>query len=329
MYIKQDNVTAGNILKGASLVLFSLFAIVVIFITKIRDNYTLNHSQTAVGTTLQMKRTGASWTIGGYYTDKSKSFLAGTFSIDKASSALLPYKSSSYLVTTTTDVGKKEVPAIFGRMNTDGDFYFIIPYPKKGTYNIAITNIEAMQDESTINVKEILADKKSVSDIVSDANKDTDLTSSEEDSKLNDKVTDTIGFNMSINPALDGDKYQPTVLNYETLLKKNESGKVVFDFEAFWRSVYKEPPLKKARKQQEEVQKQVDEITKSIAKVADTIEKNPDDEASKTRLEQLNTKLATLENSLEKANNEIRKARRLAYSEDFYSDYSTKMFYVE
>ena len=53
----------------------------------------------------------------------------------------LPTHANDYWVVTTSDIGSRDIPTYFGRMNTDGDYFVIIPYPKVQGLTVAIYSL--------------------------------------------------------------------------------------------------------------------------------------------------------------------------------------------
>ena len=302
--------------------------------TFIQDSDILAHSQTMIGKEVKFKLSQATGEIKNYYVSKSRDALIARITLKENPSTPLPLSASSYVVMTKTDTGQKEIPAYFGRMSTDGDMFVIIPKPSEETYSIIVANRDVATietDNNQSNNKITVFDpsnRDSITKILSDADYDLGTNNKSVSKKSSeDKQTDTIAFNMTVTPRLKEKAYQPTVLDVEHLLSEKD-GKTYFDFEEYWKLVYKQPLVDKYTKKQKELKDELSTINANIQNVQKTLDRNENDQNAQKRLSQLQNDLEANEEAMEKASVSLRNAQVLEYQESYFNDYTTKMFYV-
>ena len=226
--LKRLSPHLNKAIKGGFAFVMTVFTITFIAYNVVQNRKAIKNSQTPIGETLQFVRSGANVTVKNYYTDKAEDVLIATLEVKEGNSKL-PTKASDYWVVTTSNIGGRSIPTYFGRMNTDGDFYIIIPYPKNQTYTVAIYNtttsggaVSSSGDQITIGSG---TNSKIISDITSDLLKNVNTSQPQ-----SVKQTDIIALNMTLKSSIQGDsKYAITTLDVDTLLSK-EGDTVTFDF---------------------------------------------------------------------------------------------------
>ena len=137
--LKRLSPHVSKAVKGGFAFLLIVFTTIFIAYNVVEGRKAIGNSQTPIGESLQFARSGANITVKNYYTDKNQDVLIATLEVKEGNSKL-PTKANDYWVVTTSDIGGRSIPTYFGRMNTDGDFFIIIPYPKEQTYTVAIYN---------------------------------------------------------------------------------------------------------------------------------------------------------------------------------------------
>ena len=311
--------------KGFVAFFLAMFAVVFITYNVLQDRKAVGNSQTPIGSALEFARSGATITVKNYYTDKKKDVLIATLEVNEGSSKL-PTKANDYWVMTTTDIGGKSIPTYFGRMNTDGDFFIIIPYPKDMTYTVAIYNTTTSGGEIQSSGSKITIGQGTNSKIASDITSDL-LQNVSDEASQNIKTTDTIAFNMTMKSEIPNDsKYKVTQLEVDSFLKKN-GDTVSFDFKKFYTIAYRDLAVTAARKKVNEYTEEVQQLTDQLKEVRETLERNSEDEVALKQQESINEKIEQAQNNLTTANQNLTDIKKkFVYDENTFSDYTTKMY---
>lgn len=281
-------------------------------------------TSTAIGMQGTFKRSNVTAVMKSYERDENGDVLIATIAVKENPSSPLPYKASDYLVTHN---GKEVMNAYFGRYSTDGDFYFIIPYPKEGeTYQIQITNknyLGASEESKYNNLTELAG---SLSNQLSSVNS-MGSQAGEKDSDKEAK-TDSIAFQMTISPKLKDSKYQAKVIKTKShsLLIKKKNGEVAFDFESYWNYMYKEPLIKAAEKNIENSIKSEAAAQDKYNEVTERYERNKNDENAKQLMNNLGETIQKEKANQKEYSRLLNLYRSLKYNPEDFSDYSTEVY---
>ena len=323
--IKRLSPHIGKAIKGGFAFLMIVFSTVFIAYNVIQSRKAIGDSQTPIGESLQFVRSGANIIVKNYYTDENEDVLIATLEVQEGNSKL-PTKASDYWVVTTSDIGGRSIPTYFGRMNTDGDFFIIIPYPKQQTYTVAIYNTTTSGGDIRSNGEQLNIGSGTNSKIASDIT--SDLLKNVNKSQVQSvKKTDIIALNMTLKSAIkDDSKYKITTLNVDSLLTK-KGDTVTFDFKKFYMLAYRDLAVSVAREKVNSYTEEIQALNDKLKEVRETLDRNPQDEVAIKQQNNINDSIANAQDNLEKANqnlNEIKK--RFAYDENTFSDYTTKMY---
>lgn len=323
--IKRLSPHIGKAIKGGFAFLMIVFSTVFIAYNVIQSRKAIGNSQTPIGESLQFVRSGANIIVKNYYTDENEDVLIATLEVQEGNSKL-PTKASDYWVVTTSDIGGRSIPTYFGRMNTDGDFFIIIPYPKQQTYTVAIYNTTTSGGDIRSNGEQLNIGSGTNSKIASDIT--SDLLKNVNKSQVQSvKETDIIALNMTLKSAIkDDSKYKITTLNVDSLLTK-KGDTVTFDFKKFYMLAYRDLAVSVAREKVNSYTEEIQALNDKLKEVRETLDRNPQDEVAIKQQNNINDSIANAQDNLEKANqnlNEIKK--RFAYDENTFSDYTTKMY---
>ena len=315
----------GKAVKGGFAFIMMVFTTIFIAYNIIQDRKAIGNSQAPIGENLQFVRSGANITVKNYYTDKKKDVLIATLEVQEGNSKL-PTKASDYWVVTTSDIGGRSIPAYFGRMNTDGDFFIIIPYPKDQTYTVAIYNTTTSGGDIRSNGDQLMigtgTNSKIASDITSDLLRNVNTTQGQ-----TVKETDTIALNMTMKSAITGDsKYKITTLNIDSLLAK-KGDTVTFDFKKFYMLAYRDLAVSVAREKVNNYTDEIQALNDKLKEVRETLDRNPEDEVAIKQQNSINDSIESAQDNLEKANQNLTEIKkRFTYDENTFSDYTTKMY---
>ena len=323
--LKRLSPHLNKAIKGGFAFVMTVFTITFIAYNVVQNRKAIKNSQTPIGETLQFVRSGANVKVKNYYTDKAEDVIIATLEVQEGNSKL-PTKASDYWVVTTSDIGGRSIPTYFGRMNTDGDFFIIIPYPKDQTYTVAIYNtttsggaVSSSGDQITIGSG---TNSKIISDITSDLLKNVNTSQPQ-----SVKQTDIIALNMTLKSSIQGDsKYAITTLDVDSLLSK-EGDTVAFDFKKFYTLAYRDLAVTVAREKVNTYTEEIQALNDKLKEVRETLDRNPNDEVAIRQQDSINASIETAQENLEKANqtlNEIKK--RFVYDDNTFSDYTTKMY---
>lgn len=309
---------------------FIAFFLVVATVVFVGYNFTqdkkaVGNSQTPIGYTLYFARSGASVTVKNYYTDRKKDVLIATLEVNEGNSKL-PTHANDYWVVTTSDIGSKSIPTYFGRMNTDGDYFVIIPYPKDMTYTVAIYNTTTSGGEVKSNGGQISIGQGTNSKIIADITRDL-LKNVNTSSSQQAKQTDTIAFNMTLSSEIPNDtKYKVTELDIDSLLKQN-GDTLSFDFKKFYMMAYRDLAVTAGRQKVNEYTDEIQGLNDQMKEVRETLDRNPNDEVALRQQESINRSLETAESNLATANQTLQELKKkFKYDENTFSDYTTKMY---
>jgi hypothetical protein len=323
--LKRLSPHLNKAIKGGFAFVMTVFTITFIAYNVVQNRKAIKNSQTPIGETLQFVRSGANVKVKNYYTDKAEDVIIATLEVQEGNSKL-PTKASDYWVVTTSDIGGRSIPTYFGRMNTDGDFFIIIPYPKDQTYTVAIYNTTTSGGAVTSSGDQITigsgTNSKIISDITSDLLKNVNTSQPQ-----SVKQTDIIALNMTLKSSIQGDsKYAITTLDVDSLLSK-EGDTVAFDFKKFYTLAYRDLAVTVAREKVNTYTEEIQALNDKLKEVRETLDRNPNDEVAIRQQDSINASIETAQENLEKANqtlNEIKK--RFVYDDNTFSDYTTKMY---
>lgn len=323
--LKRLSPHLNKAIKGGFAFVMTVFTITFIAYNVVQNRKAIKNSQTPIGETLQFVRSGANVKVKNYYTDKAEDVIIATLEVQEGNSKL-PTKASDYWVVTTSDIGGRSIPTYFGRMNTDGDFFIIIPYPKNQTYTVAIYNTTTSGGAVTSSGDQITIGSGTNSKIVSDIT--SDLLKNVNKSQVQGvKQTDIIALNMTLKSSIQGDsKYAITTLDVDTLLSK-EGDTVAFDFKKFYTLAYRDLAVTVAREKVNTYTEEIQALNDKLKEVRETLDRNPKDEVALRQQDNINASIEQAQENLEKANqtlNEIKK--RFVYDDNTFSDYTTKMY---
>lgn len=323
--LKRLSPHLNKAIKGGFAFVMTVFTITFIAYNVVQNRKAIKNSQTPIGETLQFVRSGANVKVKNYYTDKAEDVIIATLEVQEGNSKL-PTKASDYWVVTTSDIGGRSIPTYFGRMNTDGDFFIIIPYPKNQTYTVAIYNTTTSGGAVTSSGDQITIGSGTNSKIVSDIT--SDLLKNVNKSQVQGvKQTDIIALNMTLKSSIQGDsKYAITTLDVDSLLSK-EGDTVAFDFKKFYTLAYRDLAVTVAREKVNTYTEEIQALNDKLKEVRETLDRNPNDEVALRQQDSINASIEQAQENLEKANqtlNEIKK--RFVYDDNTFSDYTTKMY---
>lgn len=323
--LKRLSPHLNKAIKGGFAFVMTVFTITFIAYNVVQNRKAIKNSQTPIGETLQFVRSGANVKVKNYYTDKAEDVIIATLEVQEGNSKL-PTKASDYWVVTTSDIGGRSIPTYFGRMNTDGDFFIIIPYPKDQTYTVAIYNTTTSGGAVTSSGDQITIGSGTNSKIVSDITSDL-LKNVNKNQAQGVKQTDIIALNMTLKSSIQGDsKYAITTLDVDSLLSK-EGDTVAFDFKKFYTLAYRDLAVTVAREKVNTYTDEIQALNDKLKEVRETLDRNPNDEVAIRQQDSINASIETAQENLEKANqtlNEIKK--RFVYDDNTFSDYTTKMY---
>lgn len=323
--LKRLSPHLNKAIKGGFAFVMTVFTITFIAYNVVQNRKAIKNSQTPIGETLQFVRSGANVKVKNYYTDKAEDVIIATLEVQEGNSKL-PTKASDYWVVTTSNISGRSIPTYFGRMNTDGDFFIIIPYPKDQTYTVAIYNTTTSGGAVSSNGDQITIGTGTNSKIISDITSDL-LRNVNTSQPQSVKQTDIIALNMTLKSSIQGDsKYVITTLDVDSLLSK-EGDTVAFDFKKFYTLAYRDLAVTVAREKVNTYTDEIQALNDKLKEVRETLDRNPNDEVAIRQQDSINASIETAQENLEKANqtlNEIKK--RFVYDENTFSDYTTKMY---
>ena len=311
--------------KGGFSFLMIVFTTIFIAYNVVEGRKAIGNSQTPIGESLQFARSGANITVKNYYTDKNQDVLIATLEVKEGNSKL-PTKANDYWVVTTSNIGGRSIPTYFGRMNTDGDFFIIIPYPKEQTDTVAIYNTTTSGGDISSSGDQLSIGSGTNSKIVSDITSDL-LKNVNKNQAQGVKQTDIIALNMTLKSAIkDDSKYAITTLDVDSLLSK-EGDTVTFDFKKFYTLAYRDLVVSVAREKVNTYTEEIKTLNDKLKEVRETLDRNPNDEVAIKQQETINESIKSAQDNLEKANQNLTEAKkRFNYDENTFSDYTTKMY---
>lgn len=270
----------------------------------------LMKSSSPIGTALHFQRSNADVNISGIYTDTERSVLIVRLTADQQSSLNLPYKPTDYRVYISSDsyapYADTEVPVLFGRYSTNGDFFLVIPKPKPEVYtlflmnkNFVATDVAATSyKEEQASEADGLADGQALTDEQMTKNLSLALDNyrSAEGSNralavsIQSDIVDVVGMRVTLDPALDSEEYKPKVINGVLLDDNGE-----FNFKLFFDNVFKESATKTVEGDYKALLNQEKLLRQRINELENRLVDNPDDEGVQKKLTEVKSELSDVE----------------------------------
>lgn len=258
-----------------------LFAFIMVCIAIIwfifaifRYNFDVQHSSSAIGTSMVFQRSNAKVTLSDIYLTKNEDALIARLSLDDQSNIKLPYKGSDFAAYLYSEklqnYAGKWVNLIFVKLSTSGDYFLIIPYPDKDVvYTVTLMNKKYLATDARQNNSM----SASPSDMETKPNEEqlkTSLASqlSKQKYQLNDDKSltpsiqsddfDIISMRLTSCPSIQTDKFKPITID-TTLFDANK--KPVF--ENLFNAVYKKSLMTSTENELKQLQSQLDSLKKT------------------------------------------------------------------
>lgn len=304
---------------------------IVLYITGM-THYTniVNNSSTAIGSVLEFKRSNASITLSGLYTDKSESVLIARFSVSKAASSRLPSAGKNYRLFVSADSmpkDKKNVSMLFGRLSTDGDMFLVLPKPaRKTVYSIFIMNtvyLSSVDDKNKSDANSTIASsdeidnaEKSVTKALSSYRYNPDTVN--DPYSISSDTTDMVSMRLTLDPAIKDSAHTPIVLD-TTLLDGT-----TFNFRGMFDILFKKSAYNELVKEHNDLSIQSEQTVKVIDEFSNRLARNPNDQTAAEQYTKAKDTLKDIENKKQEIAAQLTAYESLEYSDDMFSDIQTQ-----
>lgn len=269
------------------------------------------NSSTPIGSQLKFSQSGAILTLSGLYVDQKQDVLIARMTPDEKANEVLPYRGTDFTVFVKSKAteGYEEVPILFGKMGTDGDYMLILPKPTDEVYSFVLVDSSSKAkglDKSPSRSGNSVDDKESVTRALSRFDQELkedqsrDIGSSD---AANSTDFDMAGLRMTLDPAADGEEYRPETVNAELLNPRTRQ----FNFEEFWKLVFVDTAVKKLTRDYNNLEADAQQAQKVADDQEQRLTSNPADEAAAKNLREA-------EKTVEEANRDKQnKADELTY----------------
>lgn len=298
----------------------------------IHHNNVIAQSSSAVNTNLEFKRSEATVTLKGIYTDTAHSALVARLGVDPSSGGSLPAKGSDYKVFVASDAyGKdlKEVDVLFGRLSTDGDMFLVLPQPTKEVYTVFVMNTKflgasrsasadanAITSDSPANISDADAEK-SITESLSDYNFDLSTKEKPQMTIKNDQA-DMISWRMTTDPAFHDPEYEPIVL--DTTLLQNGT----FNFEGMYDKLFRESAYQELSVQHDQLTDLEDQLKSNQQEYNDRLASNPNDQIAFKSLKETNDALDDIQEKKADVAKQLNAYESLTYNDQTFTNLQTK-----
>lgn len=313
----------------------TVVAVLLIFVggvwwvgANMKYNATVNASSTPIGTEIQFSQTGAQVTLSGIYTDRDQDALVVRLTPDDKAQQLLPYQGDQFAVFAYADSVKKykELPILFGKMSTDGDYFLVLPKPSDDVYSFMVVNTNPVVGSAADNQKELESNMKrritsqegqeSVAKELSDFNDNAVISGNSKEDKNGKKEQatsyDRIGFRVTLDPARKEQEYQPTTINENLMKGENFQFNVLFD------QVLKNTAIEELTREYNDQNVVTSQWKDEIERLNDRIAYNPNDEAAEKQLQEAEDGLEKAQKRQDQIVDEITRYQALEYDDNFF-----------
>lgn len=283
------------------------------------------HSSTPIGSQIKFARSGSVMTLSGLYTDKSEDVLIARLTPDEKMNKNMPYRGKDYSVFVQSDSTKdyEELPVLFGKMGTDGDFMLILPKPADDVYTFVIvdSSSQARQLDKQTNAGSSAREKdESVARALSNFNqemlesKSSDVGSSEAGGGSG---YDMAGFRMTMNPQAEGEQYRPEQVNLDLL----NSATKRFDFQGFYEKVFIDAAVKSLTREYNSLEAQAAQAKDVVEQQQTRLDANPADEAAAKNLNEAQRQLQDATQAKEDKAEELTRYQTIEYDPAMFQDF--------
>ena len=291
-------------------------------------NNIVNNSSTAIGSVLEFKRSNASITLSGLYTDQSRSVLIARFSVDKTSSSRLPSDGKDYKLFVSSNSALKSsdnVSMLFGRLSTDGDMFLVLPKPaKKTVYSVFVMNTVYLSPGDSKNSKSssVLASSKDIEDAEKSVTESLSSYKYNPD-KANDPysissdTTDMVSMRLTLDPALNDAAHKPVVLD-TTLLNGT-----TFDFKGMFDILFKKSAYEELEKEHSKLTVESEQTTKVADEFKNRLVRNPNDATAAEQFTKAKDSLKSIEQKKQEVAAQLTAYESLEYTDDMFNNIQT------
>lgn len=290
------------------------------------------NSSTPIGSEIKFSRSHAKMTLTGLYTDKNEDVLVARLTPDDKANQQLPYKGTDFTVFVQSDAvkGYQEIPILFGKMGTDGDYMLIVPKPESNVYSFVLvdSSSQAKRLDTKLNRSKNPLDKnESVARALSDFNQQLgDNSATGEDTGKDSATTryDMAGLRMTLDPAADGDQYRPTQLDTQLLNPRTKQ----FEFEKFYQDVFIDTAVKKLTSDYNGLQAEAAQAEETVKIEQDRLAANPADEAAARNLRDAQKQADDAKKAKEDKAAELTRYQALNYDPGLFQNFQDKAVVV-
>lgn len=283
------------------------------------------HSSTPIGSQIKFARSGSVMTLSGLYTDKNEDVLIARLTPDEKMNENMPYRGKDYTVFVQSESAEdyEEIPVLFGKMGTDGDFMLILPKPSDAVYSFVIVDSSSQArkiDRQTNAGRSGLEKNESVARALSNFNQEMQENKSEDVGSSEaggGSGYDMAGFRMTMNPQAEGEQYRPTQVNLDLLNPATKQ----FNFEGFYEQVFIDAAVKSLTREYNRLEAQAAQAKDIVAQEQARLDANPADEAAAKNLNEAQRQLQDATQAKEDKAEELTRYQTIEYDPAMFQDF--------
>lgn len=290
------------------------------------------NSSTPIGSELKFSQSGAVLTLAGLYVDQNDDVLIARLSPNDKANETLPYRGTDFTVFVQSEAtkGYEEVPVLFGKMGTDGDYMLILPKPTEEVYSFVLVDSSSQAkrlDKPSRRGGSSVDEKGSVTRALAQFDRELKEDQSRDigsSSAANSTGFDMAGLRMTINPAADGSEYRPETVNADLLNDRTRQ----FDFETFWQQVFVDTAVKKLTRDYNSLEARAQQAQQDADDQEQRLLSNPADEAAAKNLREAEKTVEEANRDKQNKADELTYYQTLAFDPSVFQNFQDKAVVV-
>lgn len=291
------------------------------------------NSSTPIGSQIKFSRSGATMTLSGLYTDKNDDVLVARLTPDDKANQSLPYRGKDFTVFVQSKATDRydELPVLFGKMGTDGDYMLVLPKPSNEVYSFVLVDSSSQAKRIDRQKRSTTSDadkNESVARTLSDFNKqmmDTQAKDVGSSQSATASGYDMAGLRMMMKPYADGPEYQPTRVNTELLNPATKE----FNFEGFYQEVFVDAAVKSLTRDYNDLEAQAAQAKEVAENEQIRLDANPADEAAAKNLREAQRQAEDANRAKESKAEELTRYQTLDYDPGLFQNFQDKAIVVK
>lgn len=315
---------------------YAVIAAIIVFVLGVigyiggtmKFNNIVANSSSPVGSEITFSRSGATMTLEGIYTDVNQDVLIARLSTADDSENYLPFRGTDYNVVVSSPAlkGYTEIPILFGRMSSDGDFFLILPKPSDQVYTVLLQNLvdlgnveSANQNPSQTdsNVRSIASDESSLSKALSEFTYEDGAAI--QDTTERTTTYDYTALRLTMDPAFKDEMYRPQVIHKPLLDPETNE----FDFKTMFQEIFKNVAIDRLTQEYNDLENQKEIASEKRLQFQQRLELNNRDSAAAGQVKTLSDEIEKIEEKQAEIAKNLSDYQNLEYDNSFFTDFAT------